>query len=193
MKKDIPGRKRVLLTGQCEYELTGLHHLLTGMGCEVRRPAMQTAGPYDLVVVALSSVPLAGWGAYLAGVRALHAATSAPMVVLVPERLQGLRLLRGTARIYSGRQSLAWLGNRLRSAPDDAPLPVPGGHLTRRCQQVLMSLRLAVRGSASLKAASRQDYYFRARLVEYVGVENLHVLCVSGLISEVTGYPGAPE
>ncbi|MGS8782751.1 hypothetical protein ACQWDC_24530, partial [Salmonella enterica subsp. enterica serovar Infantis] len=39
--------------------------------------------------------------------------------------------------------------------------------------------------NASLKAASRKDYYLRAGMVEYAGVANLHVLCTSGLLRGV--------
>ncbi|EGJ8528058.1 hypothetical protein IOA05_004374, partial [Salmonella enterica] len=51
-------RKRVLLTGNCEYELLGLSHLLAGMGYAVMRPEMSPPGAYDLALVALSAEPL---------------------------------------------------------------------------------------------------------------------------------------
>lgn len=53
-------RKRILLTGNCEYELLGLSHLLAGMGYAVVRPEMSPPGAYDLALVALSAEPLAG-------------------------------------------------------------------------------------------------------------------------------------
>ncbi|EOG8346444.1 TPA: hypothetical protein ACXPLY_004946 [Salmonella enterica] len=64
----------------------------------------------------------------------------------------------------------------------------PSVGLTRRQTQALMNLRLAASSNASLKVVSHRDYYLRARLVERVGVDNLHVLCVSGLLSEVSGW-----
>ncbi len=62
-------RKRILLTGNCEYELLGLSHLLAGMGYAVVRPEMSPSGAYDLALVALSAEPLAGWGRHLQGIR----------------------------------------------------------------------------------------------------------------------------
>ncbi|EDI0785164.1 hypothetical protein CC851_25275, partial [Salmonella enterica subsp. enterica serovar Kasenyi] len=70
----VSARKRVLLTGNCEYELLGLQHLLSDMDCEVLRPEMSYGGTYDLIVVALSAGPLVGWGRYLRHIRLLRAA-----------------------------------------------------------------------------------------------------------------------
>lgn len=62
MENAMSRRKRILLTGNCEYELLGLSHLLAGMGYAVVRPEMSPPGAYDLALVALSAEPLAGWG-----------------------------------------------------------------------------------------------------------------------------------
>lgn len=174
----VSARKRVLLTGNCEYELLGLLHLLSDLDCEVLRAEMSYGGTYDLIVVALSAGPLVGWGRYLRHIRLLRAANTAPMVVLVPPRLQGLRLLRGMARLR------AVLG----MVSGDGADTTPSVGLTRRQTQALMNLRLAASSNASLKVISHRDYYLRARLVERVGGDNLHVLCLSGLLSEVSGW-----
>ncbi|WP_257211314.1 hypothetical protein [Salmonella enterica] len=75
MENAMSRRKRILLTGNCEYELLGLSHLLAGMGYAVVRPEMSPPGAYDLALVALSAEPLAGWGRHLKGIRMLHAAS----------------------------------------------------------------------------------------------------------------------
>ncbi|ECG4880235.1 hypothetical protein E0V57_16990, partial [Salmonella enterica subsp. enterica serovar Schwarzengrund] len=116
MENAMSRRKRILLTGNCEYELLGLSHLLAGMGYAVVRPEMSPPGAYDLALVALSAEPLAGWGRHLQDIRMLHAASPVPMVVLVPSRLQEMRLLRGTAQVISGRDSLLRLRDMLRQA-----------------------------------------------------------------------------
>ncbi|EBQ8643769.1 hypothetical protein DKU28_22590, partial [Salmonella enterica subsp. enterica serovar Reading] len=63
--------------------------------------------------------------------------------------------------------------------------PESSGELTELRKRTLISLCTAINRNASLKAASRKDYYLRACLVEYAGVENLHVLCTSGLLPGV--------
>lgn len=67
----------------------------------------------------------------------------------------------------------------------DAILQESSGELTELRKRTLISLCTAINRNASLKAASRKDYYLRACLVEYAGVENLHVLCTSGLLPGV--------
>ncbi|EBA1561085.1 hypothetical protein DNU54_20195 [Salmonella enterica subsp. enterica serovar Ajiobo] len=181
-------RKRVLLVGNCEFELLGLQHFLTSLGCEVILEEMSANGPYNLVVVALSAGPLAGWGRYLRDIRMLHAGIPAPMIVLVPPQLQAFQLLRGTGLVCNGRDSLSRLRTVLNQALDSGFCLSETRPLSLRRQSALISLRLAVRNNASLKTENRKEYYHRARLVEHVGVDNLHVLCVSGLVSEVAGH-----
>ncbi|EBL8264643.1 hypothetical protein DLA27_25190 [Salmonella enterica] len=182
-------RKRILLIGNCEYELLGLSHLLVCMGYAVVRPAVSSGRKeYDLVLVALSAEPLAGWGRHLQGVRKLYATNPVSMVLLVPSRLKGMKLLRGTAQVISGRYSLSRLRTLLRQVFKGLPDPEQPGELTLHQKKALMSLRMAISSNASLKATSHKDYYLRSRLAEHVGVENLHVLCVSGLLSEVSGW-----
>ncbi|ECH8660689.1 hypothetical protein OY08_24455, partial [Salmonella enterica subsp. enterica] len=113
------------------------------------------------------------------------AASPVPMVVLVPSRLQEMRLLRGTAQVISGRDSLLRLRDMLRQALEGSAGPESSGELTELRKRTLISLCTAITRNASLKAASRKDYYLRACLVEYAGVENLHVLCTSGLLPGV--------
>ncbi len=185
-------RKRILLTGSCEYELQGLSLLLAGMGYEAVREEASPPGACDFILVALSAEPLAGWGRHLQGIRMLYAANPVPVVVLVPERLKGMRLLRGTAQVISGRAGLESLRSLLRLAFETPPAPDLSGELTRLRLQTLLSMLRAINSNEPLTVMSHKDYYPRTRLVEYVGVANLHVLCVSGLLSGViTDDPGS--
>ncbi|EDZ5417303.1 TPA: hypothetical protein ACJGVM_004581 [Salmonella enterica subsp. enterica serovar Welikade] len=175
--------KRILVTGSCEYELLGLSRLLAGMGYEAVTAEMSPSGEYEGVLVALSAEPLAGWGRHLKCIRMLYAANPVPVVVLVPDRLKGMRLLGGIAHVISGRDCLSRLRTMLWLAFQGMCGTESSGELTHLRKRTLVSLRKAISRNASLKAASRKDYYLRACLVEYAGVENLHVLCVSGLLS----------
>lgn len=179
------GQKRILLTGSCEYELLGLSYLLDGMGYAVVRPETSLPGTYDFILVALSAEPLTGWGRHLQDIRMLYAANSVPVAVLVPERLKGIRLLRGMAQVISGRSGLERLRSLLWQTFERPPEPDLSGEMTCLRLQTLHSMRRAINSNKPLKVKSHKEYYPRARLVEYVGVENLHVLCVSGLLSGV--------
>ncbi|EAS0727014.1 hypothetical protein H5Y57_004609 [Salmonella enterica] len=191
MENAMSRRKRILLTGSCEYELQGLSLLLAGMGYEAVREEASPPGSCDFTLVALSAEPLTGWGRHLQGIRMRYAAMPLPMVVLVPDKLKGMRLLRGAAHVVSGRDCLSRLRTMLWLAFETFSKAELSGGLTRLQLQSLVSMQRAINRKESLKVTSHKDYYPRAKLVEYAGVENLHVLCVSGLLSEmITDGPG---
>ena len=60
--------KNILLFGTCEYELIGLYHVLKEGGYNVVNATIDNyqEDVYDLLIVALSSVPVIGWGSILA-------------------------------------------------------------------------------------------------------------------------------
>ncbi len=120
MENAMSRRKRILLTGTVNMNCWGCHICLPVWDmpwCDRRchLPGHMTG------LVALSAEPLAGWGRHLQGIRMLHAASPVPMVVLVPSRLQEMRLLRGTAQVISGRDSLLRLRDMLRQALKEVP------------------------------------------------------------------------
>lgn len=99
--------KKILLTGTCWYELTGLWHLLSAQGYSVYRvpPGYSCVRHgWDLIIVALSAESVAGWGCHLSWIRELRAEISGDMLVLVPERL---KVLRNICPVYSGCRSLS--------------------------------------------------------------------------------------
>ncbi|EFO3788597.1 hypothetical protein ACRG2M_005337, partial [Escherichia coli] len=107
--KVVSVRQKILLTGTCWYELTGLWHLLSAQGHNVYRvpPGYPCARHgWDLIIVALSAEPVTGWGRHLSWIRELRAEMSGEMLVLVPERLEMLKVLRNICPVYSGCMSL---------------------------------------------------------------------------------------
>ncbi|ELO5003686.1 hypothetical protein QUQ70_004869, partial [Escherichia coli] len=98
-------RQKILLTGTCWYELTGLWHLLSAQGYDVYRVPLEyscATDNWDLTVVALSAEPVAGWGRHLPRIRELRRRMSGEMLVLVPERLKMLTVLQDICAVYSG-------------------------------------------------------------------------------------------
>ncbi|EKK5946230.1 helix-turn-helix domain-containing protein [Salmonella enterica] len=70
--KVVSVRQKILLTGTCWYELTGLWHLLSAQGHNVYRvppgyPCVREG--WDLIIVALSAEPVTGWGRHLSWIR----------------------------------------------------------------------------------------------------------------------------
>ncbi|MBA7901150.1 hypothetical protein HV245_23960, partial [Escherichia marmotae] len=117
--KVVSVRQKILLTGTCWYELTGLWHLLSAQGHNVYRvppgyPCVREG--WDLIIVALSAEPVTGWGRHLSWIRELRAEMPGEMLVLVPERLEMLKVLRNICPVYSGCMSLTCLERTVRMA-----------------------------------------------------------------------------
>lgn len=103
-------QQKILLTGTCWYELTGLWHLLSAQGYNIYRIPLGYSCVrkcWDLVIVVLSAEPVAGWGRHLPRIRELRAEMSGEMLVLVPERLEMLKVLRNICPVYSGCMPLS--------------------------------------------------------------------------------------
>ncbi len=152
------------------------------------REEASPSGACDLILVALSAEPLIGWGRHLQGIRMRYAAMPLPMVVLVPERLKGMRLLRGMAQVISGRECLAQLEGKLQLILKGRGCSVNKSDECCCWLQAMRYLRQTSVFETPLKTSSHGEYYRRARLVKYVGVDHLHVLRLSGLLSYMTDW-----
>ncbi|EHP0862877.1 hypothetical protein KNZ39_004506 [Escherichia coli] len=182
-------RQKILLTGTCWYELTGLWHLLSAQGFDVSHVPLEyscSREDLDLIIVALSAEPLAGWGRHLPRIRELRAEMSGEMLVLVPERLEMLKVLRNICPVYSGCMPLSYLERTVRMALNRKTARTGKFRLTSGQRQALK--RLSERGGdrpLNLKQSERGLYWHYARLAENVGVRDFRMLLMTGLDREV--------
>ncbi|WP_201483722.1 hypothetical protein [Escherichia coli] len=182
-------RQKILLTGTCWYELTGLWHLLSTQGYNVYRVPLRYScirEDWDLVIVALSAEPIAGWGRHLPRIRELGAEMSGECLVLVPERLEMLNVLRNICPVYSGCLPLSYLERTVRMALNRKTARTGKFRLTSGQRQALK--RLSERGRdrpLNLKQSERGLYWHYARLAENVGVRDFRMLLMAGLDREV--------
>ena len=182
-------RQKVLLTGTCWYELTGLWHLLSAKGYSVYLlpPGDSSVREeWDLVIVALSAEPVAGWGCHLSWIRELRAEMSGEMLVLVPERLEMLKVLRNICPVYSGCMSLAGLERTVRMVLNKKAVRAGKFSLTSGQRQALK--RISEKGRDQPLRLSRNErglYWHYARLAENVGVRDFRMLLMTGLDREV--------
>ena len=180
------GRK-ILLTGTCWYELAGLWHQLSAQGYDVYWVPL---GDYciqdcwDLIIVALSAEPVAGWGRHLPWVWELRTQIFGEMVVLVPDRLKKLKMLQGGCSVYSGRESLRWLDGYISTIPRREIVLVGQFRLTDGQRRVLKRLSKRER-PLNLKREKRELYYHLARLAKNVGVRDFRMLLMTGLDREI--------
>ncbi|HFR2176803.1 TPA: hypothetical protein ACHUVK_002718 [Shigella sonnei] len=184
----VTGRK-VLLTGTCWYELTGLWFLLSAQGYDVYRVPLGypcASDCWDLVIVALSSEPVAGWGRHLSSICELRARLSGRMLVLAPEKLKSLKILMNICPVYGGCESLFQLMDYVRMSLTTEADKESRFILTDGQRRALK--RLAEKGRSrplNLKRSERKLYWHYARLAENVGVRDFSMLLMTGLDKEI--------
>ncbi|MFJ7174838.1 hypothetical protein [Citrobacter freundii] len=182
-------RQKILLTGTCWYELTGLQNLLSAKGYDVCRVPLEyscSREGLDLIIVALSAEPVSGWGRHLARIRELRAEMSGEMLVLVPKKLEKLKVLRNICPVYSGYMHLPCLERSVRMALNRKTAHAGKFRLTSG--QRLALKRLSERGRGrplNLKQSECGLYWHYTRLVENVGVRDFRMLLITGLDREV--------
>ncbi|WP_089639636.1 hypothetical protein [Escherichia coli] len=182
-------RPKILLTGTCWYELTGLLKLLSAREFDVCCVPLEYScfrEDLDLIIVALSAEPVAGWGRHLPRICELRTEMSGEMLVLVPERLGMLKVLRNICPVYSGYMPLSYLERTVRMALNRKAVRTGKFRLTSG--QRLALKRLSERGRdrpLNLKQSERCLYWHYARLAESVGVRDFRMLLMTGLDREV--------
>ncbi|MEB7078088.1 hypothetical protein [Escherichia coli] len=195
--KVVSVRQKILLTGTCWYELTGLWHLLSAQGHNVYRvpPGYPCARHgWDLIIVALSAEPVTGWGRHLSWIRELRAEMSGEMLVLVPERLEMLKVLRNVCPVYSGCMPLTCLERTVCMALSRKTACTGKFRLTSGQRRALERLSEEGRDCPlGLKPEERELYYHYARLAENVGVRDIRLLLMAGLDREICCTTGAAE
>lgn len=187
--KVVSVRQKILLTGTCWYELTGLWHLLSEQGYNVYRVPLGYScvrEDWDLIIVALSAEPVAGWGRHLPRIRELRTEMSGEMLVLVPERLERLKVLQDICLVYSGCGHLSCLGDIIRMVLNRKVVRGDKFHLTSGQRMALRYFSESGRYlPLSLKQGMRGLYWHYARLAENVGVRDFRMLLMTGLDREV--------
>ena len=182
-------RRKILLTGTCWYELTGLWHLLSAYGYNVFR---KLPGDFchvdnpDLTIVALSAEPVAGWGRHLSWIRILRKKIPGKMLVLVPGRLENLKILRNICSVYSGAGELSCMVGFVHMMLTRKSEHVGRFRLTQGQRHALKILSERGRDRPlNLKNDERSLYWHYAQLAANVGVRDFRMLLMTGLDREI--------
>lgn len=170
-------RQKILLTGTCWYELTGLWYLLSAQGYDVyRAPSGYICAQdgWDLIIVALSAEPVAGWGRNLSRIRELRLNMSGKILVLVPDMLKNLRMLQDIGPVFSG--CVNW-----RQVSDCIRKTLNGETKRTRRFRLTDGQRCILQQCPSVKMTKPKMYYHHARLAGNVGVGDFRMLLMTGL------------
>lgn len=191
MKPCVRQWRKVLVCGRNVYETEGVVCLLELAGCDVtRQDMMKASGEYDLIVVTLGTDLLAGWGRNCEQIRLLRHRVQGNMVVLVPEKLKKLRLLRDICLVYSGQVSLQELKSFLFAIMRGRAVLSEPVRFTAGQRKAAGALQRAGRENrCSLRPAERAEYYHRVHLTETVGGGNIQMLFVTGLLERILHTP----
>lgn len=186
---DPQSKKKIFLTGTCWYEVKGLWHLLSAQGYDVYHELPKYPCPADfpdLIIVALSAEPVAGWGRHLLWIRELREQMSGKMLILVPERLGALKALRNISPVCSGRRSLQGLTGVVRMAIKRKSESTGRFSLTPGQRQALKYLSERGRDKPlNLRGCERRLYWHYARLAETVGVRDFRMMLIAGLDKDI--------
>lgn len=107
-------RGRILVTGPCDAEVSGLVTMLYQTGYPAFPSTYTQPHSADLVVVALSAVPAVGWGRWLTLLHILRLQGSYRIVTVVPAcYLRVVSVLQGCPAV-NGQASLPELYRQLR-------------------------------------------------------------------------------
>lgn len=182
-------RRTVLLVGTCKYELIGFESLLVECNFIVEK-AMELDNNlcqrFDMVVIALSSEPLLKWGRFISVIESYHQVSPTRLIIFAPKKICDLKLLTPIALTFNGREKLPDLKNLITLLSKDNPcrsIKVKGLSAIQRRELV----RLKLMASGYVKHRIKQTkltYYHRSRIAGLLGVDNLHVLFVAGVLFE---------
>lgn len=101
------------MDGRCQYELLGLWHLLAAQKdahcCMSSQGGGSITSDWDLIIMALSAESVVGWVRHLRCICELKKQVPCKIMVLVPEKLKALKVLRNICTVYSGHEGLRQL------------------------------------------------------------------------------------
>ncbi|HAX5069886.1 TPA: hypothetical protein JZG30_004466 [Escherichia coli] len=188
---EISSRRTVLLLGSCEYELIGFESLLAEYDFIVKRASgLDDNLPlrFDMVVIALSSEPLLRWGRFVSIIEKLYEIFPARLIIFVPEKICNLKLLTRIALVFNGRSQITDLRQSITLFAKNTPRsPTNFKVLSTIQRRELVRLKLIANGKIKNRIKqSKVTYYHRARIIKTIGIDNLHVLFVVGLLLEDT-------
>ncbi|EFN8342434.1 hypothetical protein [Escherichia coli] len=186
-KGDATPKKEILLFGSCEYELIGFENILSRFNYKVLRiHEIEDAlsHPSSLIVVALSSEPLLQWVRFITTIKILAKEPEKRVIIFTPRKLMHLASLKTIGLVFNGKISVQELQGVIQSL-------IKSNHIVKykrmrfslKQQKELIRLRLMLKQSFKNRAAeTKNTYYHRARILKIIGIDNLHVALVSGLL-----------
>lgn len=106
-------QQRIIIDGFCEYEMLGLSALLKAENYDVRLRKETEPTKGDILIIALSAVPLLNWLSLFSVFRASDDVRYCRTIFLVPGQVKEMQRLFSTINIVDGSLPLAVLKDRI--------------------------------------------------------------------------------
>lgn len=176
--KNMPAwlvKKNVLIVGSCEYEAVGVSQVFTDLGFRVLREAsLIEKDELAFVVVALSSEPILGWSKNMKIIKRVLRDFNVRVLVLVPEQLSKLTLLKSCCSLINGYGSMEEIKKDI--------IDFLNIDSSEKYHLALDSVHKALVNVIRLKDYSPRGYpvsntyYRRYRMLKSIGLDNIHLL-----------------
>lgn len=171
-------QQRIIIDGFCEYEIQGLSALLKAENYDVRLRKETEATKGDILIIALSAVPLLNWLFLFSMFSASDDVRYCRTIFLVPGQLKKMQRLFTTINIVDGSLPLAVLKDSIIKTAggerDEAATSF--GIYKKECMNRIVFFQKLSRKPSANK--DRKHYYWRSRLCSLMGVPNFHILSI---------------
>ncbi|ELY4545986.1 hypothetical protein SNN69_004343 [Cronobacter sakazakii] len=186
-KGDAHPQKEILLFGSCEYELIGFENILSRCNhnaLRIHNIEDVFSHPSSLIVVALSSEPLLQWARFITTIKILAKRPNKRVIIFTPRKLMKLAYLKTIGLVFNGKQSVQELQDLIKSLiQSNLMVHYKRARLSIKQQKELIRLRLMLKQNFKNRSIETKNiYYHRSRMLKIIGVDNLHVAIVSGLL-----------
>ncbi|MED8104295.1 hypothetical protein Q5512_25800 [Escherichia coli] len=171
-------QQRIIIDGFCEYEMLGLSALLKAENYDVRLRKESEPTKGDILIIALSAVPLLNWLSLFSMFRASDDVRYCRTIFLVPGQVKKMQRLFSAINIVDGSLPLVGLKDSIIKTAgggrDEALTPFY--IYKKECMDRISFLQKLSRKPSENK--DRKHYYWRSRLCSLMGVPNAHILSV---------------
>lgn len=179
-------KKRIIISGSCWYEVSGLESVLKGEEYEIQALKDVTPSPSDVLLIALSAEPMLNWGRFLSALVFIRGRYRCQTIALVPGRLKNIHYLFRSIQTVDGSCSISELKKCLIGLISEKQQPMTSITRKQTCYNRVKFMYEAFRRPYGKKERNRY-YYSRAKLVELTGMPNMHMLTVISPVRSGTG------
>ncbi|MEQ4531522.1 MAG: hypothetical protein ABN478_09510 [Mixta sp.] len=166
--------KNILLLGTCEYEMLGLTHILTELGCCVLRNSEVSSRykPY-LTVVALSAEPLLGWGKHISFINEIFSKSNNRVLIVAPKRYSNLTLLKRCCFLLDGQLGLEKLRESLSEVLEEKRGTIKDYYnFTSFYSGIIQAISMTDDEKRALPSST--CHYRKKRIFNLLGLKNNH-------------------